>query len=67
LFRSSDFDGLNEESSSNEDVVEYEGNVEDDPHEIQLNLGNHIEKLKDHMMDLIVEKEAPMQILDLIL
>ncbi len=60
LFRSLDFDGLNEKSSFDEDVVEYEGKVEDDPHEILLSLGNQIEELKDHMMDLIVEKEMPM-------
>jgi hypothetical protein len=60
LFRSLDFDGLNEKSSFDEDVVEYEGKVEDDPHKILLSLGNQIEELKDHMMDLIVEKEMPM-------
>jgi len=67
LFRSLDFDGLNEESSFDEDVVEYEGKVENDPREILLNLGNQIEELKDRRMDLIVEKEVPMQILNLII
>lgn len=67
LFRSSNFDGLDEKSSSDEDVVEYEGKVEDDPQEILLNLGNQIVELKDQGMDLIVEKEAPMLILNLIL
>ncbi len=67
LFRSLDFDDLNEESSSDEDVVEYEGKVKDDPQEILLNLGNQIEELRDQGVDLIVEKEVPMLILNVIL
>jgi hypothetical protein len=67
LFRSLNFDGFNEESFSNEDVVEYTGKVEDDPQKILLNLGNQIEELRDQGMDFIVEKEMPMLILHLIL
>jgi hypothetical protein len=48
-------------------VIEYEEKAKDDPQEILLNLENHIEELKDHEMDLIVDKEAPMQLLNLIL
>jgi hypothetical protein len=67
LIRSSNHDGLNYESSFEDDVMEYEEKAEDDPQEILLKLENHIEELKDHKMDLIVDKEAPMQILNLIL
>jgi hypothetical protein len=46
--------------------MEYEEEIEDDPQEVLLNLKNHIEELKDHGMDLMVDKEAPMQMLNLI-
>jgi len=45
--------------------MEYEEEIKDDP-QVLLNLKNHIEKLKDHGMDLMVDKEAPMQMLNLI-
>jgi hypothetical protein len=54
-------------SSSEEDIIEYEGRTKEDPQETLLNLENHIEKLKDHGLDLIIEEETPMQILDLTL
>ncbi len=47
--------------------MEYEGKAKDDAQKILWNLGNQIEELRVHKMDLIVEKEAPMQILNLIL
>lgn len=47
--------------------MEYEEEVEDDPQEILQNLENQVEELKDHEMDLIIKKETPMQILNLIL
>jgi len=56
-----------DESSFEEDIVEYEEKAEDDPQEILINLENQIEKLKDHRMDLIIEEETPMQILNLTL
>jgi hypothetical protein len=56
-----------DESSFEEDIVEYEEKAEDDPQEILLNLENQIKELKDHRMDLIIEEETPMQILNLTL
>ncbi len=60
LLGSLDFDDFNDESSSIEDITEYEGKIKDDPQETLLNLENLIEMLKDHGLDLIIEKEAPM-------
>ncbi len=57
LLGSLDFD---DESSSKEDVVDYEERIEDDPQEILLNLENWIEELRDHEMDLIIKEEALM-------
>jgi hypothetical protein len=48
-----------------EDVIGYEGKIEDGSHETILNLEKQIEELKDHELDLIIEEEAPMQILNL--
>jgi hypothetical protein len=58
------FDDFNDEMSFEEDITKYEGNVEDDPQEILLNLENQIEELKDHRMDLIIEEETSMQIMN---
>jgi hypothetical protein len=58
---------FNDESSSKEEITKYEGKTEDGPQENILNLENEIEKLKDYGLDLIIEKEAPMQILNLTL
>ncbi len=55
-----DFDVFNDESSSEEDITQYEGKIEDDPQKTLLNLEDQIEELKDHGLDLIIEKEAPM-------
>ncbi len=67
LLGSLDFDDFNDESSFEEDIIEYEGKREEDPQETLLNLEDQIEELKDHGLDLIIEEEAPMQILDLTL
>jgi hypothetical protein len=58
---------FNDEFSSEEDIIEYEGKTEDDPQETILNLENQIEELKDHRLDLISEEETLMQILNLTL
>jgi hypothetical protein len=58
---------FNDESSSKEEITKYEGKTEDGPQENILNLENEIEKLKDYGLDLIIEEEAPMQILNLTL
>ncbi len=62
-------DSLNsyDESSSEEDIVEYEEKVEDDPQEILLNLEIQSEELRDHGMDLIIEDETLMKIINLTL
>jgi hypothetical protein len=57
LLGSLDFDDFNDESSSKKDITKYEGKTEEDPQETLLNLGDHIEKSKDHVLDLIIEKE----------
>ncbi len=62
-----DSEDFNDESSSDEETTKYEGRTEDGPQEIMLNLENKIEELKDHGLDLIIEGEAPMQILNLTL
>ncbi len=64
LLGSLNFDDFNDEMSFEEDITKYEGNVEDDPQEILLNLENQIEELKDHRMDLIIEEETSMQIMN---
>jgi hypothetical protein len=46
--------------------MEYEEEIKDDPQEVLLKFKNHIEELKDHGMDLMVDKETPMQMLNLI-
>jgi hypothetical protein len=48
-----------------EGVIGYEGKIEDGSQETILNLEKQIEELKDHELDLIIEEEAPMQILNL--
>jgi hypothetical protein len=48
LLGSLDFEDFNDESSSEEDIIEYEGKIEDDPQETILNLENQIKELKDH-------------------
>jgi hypothetical protein len=58
---------FNDEYFFEEETTEYEGRTEDGPQEIMLNLENEIEELKDHGLDLIIEGEAPMQILNLTL
>lgn len=65
LIQSSDPNGSNDEFSFDDELMEYEEEIKDDP-QVLLNLKNHIEKLKDHGMDLMVDKEAPMQMLNLI-
>jgi hypothetical protein len=60
-----DSEDFNDESSSKEEITEYEGKTKDGPQETILNLENEIEELKDHGLDLIIEEEAPMQILNL--
>jgi len=67
LLGSLDYDDFNDESSFEEDITKYEGKREEDPQETLLNLEDQIEELKDHELDLIIEEEAPMQILDLTL
>jgi predicted ribosome quality control (RQC) complex YloA/Tae2 family protein len=67
LLGSLDYDDFNDESSFEEDITKYERKREEDPQETLLNLEDQIEKLKDHELDLIIEEEAPMQILDLTL
>jgi hypothetical protein len=62
-----DFEEFNDESSSEENTTEFEGRTEDDPQQIMLNLEDEIEELKDHGLTLIIEREAPMQILNLTL
>jgi hypothetical protein len=59
-----DCEDFNDEFSFKEDITKYEGKTKDDPQETILNLENQIEKLKDHRLDLIIEEEAPMQILN---
>ncbi len=60
-------------SLSSEEITKYEGKSEDEgktkngPQETILNLENEMEELKDYGLDLIIEKEAPMQILNLTL
>ncbi len=66
LIQSLDPNGFNDEFSFDDELMEYEEEIEDDPQEVLLNLKNHIEELKDHGMDLMVDKEAPMQMLNLI-
>ncbi len=67
LLGSLDSKDFNDEFSSEEDIIEYEGKTEDDPQETILNLENQIEELKDHRLDLISEEETLMQILNLTL
>ncbi len=55
-----DFDDFNDQSSSKEEITEYEGRIEDGPQETILNRDKEIEELKDHGLDLIIEEEAPM-------
>jgi hypothetical protein len=62
-----DYKDFNDESSFEEDMTECEGKTEDDPQETILNLENQIEELKDHGLDLIIEKETLMPILNLTL
>jgi hypothetical protein len=57
MLGSLDSDDFNVESSSEEGIIKYEGKAKDDPQEILLNLEDHIEKLKDHGMDLIIERK----------
>ncbi len=66
LIHSSNLDGSYDDSVSDDEVMEYE-EVEDDPQRVLLILENQIEKQKYHGMDLLVDKETPMQILSLIL
>jgi hypothetical protein len=40
--------------------MEYEGEANDDPQEILQNLETQVEERKNHKMDLITKKEAPM-------
>jgi len=54
-------------SLSFEEITEYEGKTEDGPQKTILNLENEMEELKDYGLDLIIEEEAPMQILNLTL
>jgi hypothetical protein len=56
MLGSLDYDDFNDESSFEDNIVEYEGKAKDDPQEILLNLENQIEKLRDHEMDLIIEE-----------
>jgi hypothetical protein len=58
---------FNDESSYEEETIKYEGRTKDEPQEIMLNLENETEGLKDHGLDLVIEGEAPMQILNLTL
>ncbi len=66
LICSSNPDGSNDDFVSDDEVMEQE-EIEDDPQKVLLNLENQIEKQKDHGMDLLVDKETPMQMLNLIL
>jgi hypothetical protein len=50
-----------------EETTESKGRTEDDPQQSMLNLEDEIEKLKDHGLDVIIERETPMQILNLTL
>ncbi len=62
-----DAEDFNDESSSEKEITKYEGRTKDGPQETILNLENKIEELKFHGLNLIIEKEAPMQILNLTL
>jgi hypothetical protein len=62
-----DSEDFSDESSSEEETTKYEGRTENGPQEIMLSLENRIEELKDHGLDLIIERDAPMQILNLTL
>ncbi len=66
LIQSSDPNGSNDEFSFDDELMEYEEEIKDDPQEVLLKFKNHIEELKDHGMDLMVDKETPMQMLNLI-
>jgi hypothetical protein len=54
------YEDFNDESFSEEDITEYEGKIEDGPQETNLNLENQIEELKNHGLDLIIEKDVSM-------
>jgi hypothetical protein len=67
LNQSSNHDGLHNEASSNDEMMESQAKVEDDPQRVLHNMENHIEELRDQRMDMVIDKEAAMQILNLIL
>jgi hypothetical protein len=59
------FEDFNDKFSSKEETTKYEGRIE--PTRDHAKFGEQIEKLKDHGLDLIIEKETPMLILNLTL
>jgi regulator of replication initiation timing len=50
-----------------EDVIGYEGKIEDGSQKTIVNLEKQIEELKDHKLDMIIEEEVTMHILNLTL
>jgi hypothetical protein len=67
LNQSSSPDGLHDELSFNDEMMQFQAKVEDGPQKVMHNLENRIEELRDHGMDMVIDKEAPMQILNLLL
>ncbi len=67
LIQSSILDCSNDVSSYDEEMMVYEEKTKDDLQQVLLILENQIDELKDHEMDLLVDEEAPMQMLNLIL
>jgi hypothetical protein len=67
LIQSSILDYSNDVSSYDEEMMVYEEKTKGDLQQVLLILENQIDELKDHEMDLLVDEEAPMQMLNLIL
>ncbi len=60
LNQSLNLDGLCDEASFDDEIMESQVEVEDDPQKVLHDLENQIEELKDHGMDQIIDMEGPM-------
>ncbi len=67
LNQSSNHDGLHNEASSNDEMMESQEKVKDHPQKVLHNMENQIEELKDHGMDMVIDKETTTQNFNLIL
>ncbi len=60
LNQSLNLDGLCDEASFDDEIMESQVEVEDDPQRVLHDLENQIEELRNHGMDRIIDKEGPM-------